>query len=433
MRNLGRLPAFLVFGVLLLAACLSCVAQEEAALARPVTGPPFSGKLAGIDAEWNISLAAEGKERVLPLANLALWGSYRDTSAGPQILLADGSILVADVLELGAENVTLGDASGLARVLWNESAIPLRQLTAVLYQPSADPLERDKQLEALRGGERKEDHVWLTGGEVISGRIVSAPRYGRFTPPAPPLQAEVIKLARRGSTEPLAIPLPKVVGLTWSAAQSPAIKSRPAAQLGMKDGSLLCARKVAAEREVIAVELHGGGVLKAFRETGDDAAPTFWDQVTLIQPSSRQVTYLSDLPPAYKHIPFTALEWPLGVDKNVLGGRLRSGERVALRGLGMHSASRAAFDLKGEQRFEAELAVDDRAVKRGSIVGKVLLETEPGKWTSAYESPVVRGGDPPVPVSVPLKGARRLALLVEFADRGDQWDHANWLGARLVK
>src|SRR6185503_7730359 len=141
-------------GILLLA--IPASAAEPLPLAHLVRGEPFAGKLAGIDPEWNVSLAAEGKERVLALADLALWGAYRDASTGPQLLLADGSVVVADVLDLGAENVTLGDASGLGRVLWNESAIPLRQLTAILYQPSADPLERDKQLEKLSSGDRKE-------------------------------------------------------------------------------------------------------------------------------------------------------------------------------------------------------------------------------------------------------------------------------------
>ncbi|MGI8979128.1 MAG: NPCBM/NEW2 domain-containing protein [Pirellulaceae bacterium] len=410
------------------------IAEEPLPLAYPVRGEPFAGKLAGIDPEWNISLATEGKERVLALADLALWGSYRDASTGPQLLLADGSVVVADVLDLGAENVALGDASGLGRVLWNESTIPLKQLTAILYQPSADPLERDKQLDKLTSGERKVDQVWLTSGEVISGRVVSLPRYGRFLPPAPPLQAEVLRLSRGGVPELLSIPLVKVAALVLSSAQSPAAKSKPAARMGTKDGSLLSVKKIGTDKDQVTVELLGGGVLKAFQETGDDSAPTFWDQVTLLQTSSPSVVYLSDLTaPSYKQIPFSSLEWPLGLDRNVLGGRLRCGERVHLRGLGMHSASRVAFDLKGEQRFEAQFALDDLAASRGSVIGKVLLETEPGKWTAAWESPVVRGGDAPLTLSVPLKGARRLALLVEFSDRGDEWDHANWLDARLVR
>jgi NPCBM/NEW2 domain len=424
----------LLYAVVAVLAGAWAIADEPHPLAYPVRGEPFAGKLASIDSEWNISLATAGKERVLALADLALWGSYRDASTGPQLLLADGSIIVGDVLDLGGDNVTLGDASGLGRVLWNESTIPLRQLTGILYQPSADPLERDKQWEKMLSGERKEDQVWLTSGEIISSRVVSLPRYGRFLPPAPPPQAEVLKLSRRGVAEPLSIPLAKVTALVFSAAQSPVVKARAATRLGMNDGSLLSARKVSTEKDQVFAALLGGGVLKAFQVTGDDSAPTFWDQVTLLQTSSTSIAYLSDLPaPAYKQIPFTSIEWPLGVDRNVLGGRLRCGERVYLRGLGMHSASRVAFDLKGEQRFAAQFALDDRAAGRGSVIGKVLLETEPGKWLTAWESPVVRGGDAPLSISVLLAGARRLALLVEFADRGDEWDHANWLDARLVR
>src|SRR5678816_3148054 len=188
---------------------ISALAAEPPPTAYPVRGEPFPGKLVGIDPEWNISLAAGDKERVLAVKDLALWGSYQDAKTGPQILLADGSIVLADVLDFGAENVTIGDASGLGRVLWNESVVPLRALTAILYQPSADPLERDKQLDRLNSTERKEDQVWLTSGEVISGRLISLPRFGRFLPPPPPIQAEVIKLSRRGAAESLTIPLSK--------------------------------------------------------------------------------------------------------------------------------------------------------------------------------------------------------------------------------
>lgn len=414
---------------------LGTFAAEPLPLAYPVRGEPIAAKLAGIDPDWNISLATDGKERVLAANDLALWGNYRDASTGPQLLLADGSIVLADVLDLGTDSVTVGDATGLGRILWNESTLPLRQLTAILYQPSADSLERDKQREKLYFTERKEDEVWLISGEVITGRVVSLPRYGRFLPPAPPPQAEVLKLARRGVAEPLTIPLAKVAALVFSAVQSPATKGRPSAWLGVNEGSFLSARKVTTEKDEVTIELQGGGSLRAFLETGDDDTPTFWTQVTLLQTTSPKVAYLSELPgPAYKHIPFTAKEWPLGIDRNVLGGHLRTGEDVFLRGLGMHSASRVAYDLKGdEQRLEAQFALDDQAKLHGSVLGKVLLEMEPGQWTTAWESPIVRGGDTPLSISIPLRGARRLVLLVEFADRGDEWDHANWLNARLVR
>jgi hypothetical protein len=99
----------------------------------------------------------------------------------------------------------------------------------------------------------------------------------------------------------------------------------------------------------------------------------------------------------------------------------------------MPSASRVAYDVAGYRKFQAELAVDDAAGLRGSVIFKVLLEGQAGGWQAAYESPTIRGGDPPLAMSLDLKGALRMALIIDFADRGDECDYADWLCARLVR
>jgi hypothetical protein len=40
---------------------------------------------------------------------------------------------------------------------------------------------------------------------------------------------------------------------------------------------------------------------------------------------------------------------------------------------------------------------------------------------------------PPTPISVDVRGGKRLSLIVDFAERGDELDHADWLNARLVQ
>jgi hypothetical protein len=82
------------------------------------------------------------------------------------------------------------------------------------------------------------------------------------------------------------------------------------------------------------------------------------------------------------------------------------------------------------RRFAAEVAIDDAAIGRGSVVFRVLL-LENGTWRSTYVSPVVRGGDVPLPISVELGNAEKIALEVGYADRGDERDYANWLDARF--
>ena len=152
-----------------------------------------------------------------------------------------------------------------------------------------------------------------------------------------------------------------------------------------------------------------------------------------VEPDS-QGQWLADLTPVgYKHIPFVSVERSFGVDHCVLGSRLRWREAVIRKGVGMPSASRLAYDVSGYRKLEAEITVDEAAGERGSVVFKVVLQTAVGEWQTAYESPVVRGGEAPLPISIDLRHASRMALLVEFAERGDECDYADWLMAPLVK
>jgi alpha-galactosidase len=118
----------------------------------------------------------------------------------------------------------------------------------------------------------------------------------------------------------------------------------------------------------------------------------------------------------------------------VLGGVLRVGHTVYLNGLGMHSPARVTYELAGdERRFESEVAIDAESGDRGSVVFRVFLDGGEGTWREGGATDIRRGGEPPTTLSVELAGAKRISLLVDFADHGDELDHADWLNARLVK
>jgi hypothetical protein len=341
----------------------------------------------------------------------------------------------ADVLLLDEKQIVLGDATGLGRGLWDESTLPRAAVRGIMLQPPAGQAERDRLWKELTSSSAAEDRLIFSAGESIAGTVVSAPKLGRFTPTDPPERGEAFELLRRGSVEPVVVPAAKVIAICF-ADGSPARDTgrRMAAWLGLTDGSLVRAAALSVKGDVVTVALAAGGELKTTLTGRDDPEARFWDSIRYIEPASSRVTWLSDLEPVgFKHIPFVSVSRPFGVDASVLGSRLRRGGAVFRKGLGMPSASRLAYDVSGYRKFEAEIAIDDAAGIDGSVVFKVVLEVEPGNWATAHESPVVRGGDAPVPVSVDLKGAGRMALLVDFADRGDVCDYANWLQARLVK
>ncbi|NLE37378.1 MAG: hypothetical protein GX621_05070, partial [Pirellulaceae bacterium] len=143
-----------------------------------------------------------------------------------------------------------------------------------------------------------------------------------------------------------------------------------------------------------------------------------------------RAVYLSDLrPDEYRHAAFLDLPWDYRNDRNAGGGRLRSGGRAYLKGLGLHSAARITYLLdEPYQRFQAELGIDDATGGGGSAIFRVFVDGQ-----QQFNSDILRGRMTPVPVSLDLVGATRLDLIVEYADRGDQLDYADWLDARLIR
>jgi NPCBM/NEW2 domain-containing protein len=404
-------------------------------LAFPLSQPPFPAQLAGIDREWNLSFKTAGKLRVVAAADLAYWGRYRDVEAGPQLILADGGMIRADPLLLDDKQLVLGDATGLGRGFWDESSLPRDNVRAILLQPPAATPDRDRLIKELASYTQADDRLLLAGGDTIAGVLIASPRAGRFAPEDSKPGSETFQLIRRGSAPPLVIPAAKVVAVSLgSIGTRSANGSRMLAWLALADGSLVRTASVHAKGDIVTVGLALGGELKTTLSGRNDPDKRFWDAVTYVEPTAPRMKWLPDLQPlGYKHIPFLTIERPLGVDQSVLGTRLRAAGAVFRKGIGMPSASRVAYEVAGFRKFEAEIAIDEAAALSGSGIFKVLLEGAPDQWKAVYESQAIRGGDPPVPIAIDLKGAGRLVLLVEFADRGDVCDYADWLNARLSK
>ncbi len=398
------------------------------------TEAPFAATLEGIDPDGNITFRVGDKLRVVPTRELAYWGRYRDVEAGPQILLRDGSVIRADVLKLDEQSLVIGDATGLGRGLWDQTTLPRSLLQAIVWQPPAGTADRDRLWGKLTTNSAGDDRLFLIGGESLVGTLTAAPQGGSPLPEGAKSGPGAFLWQSRSQPEPLAIPTSKVRAVQFGNVPPGARPASPAIWIGCKDGSLVQASSIAAAGEKLAIKLVGGGELATTLAGRSDEGPTFWSEVNWLQSAGGDVAWLSDQKTiGYKHIPFLTIDWPFENDKNVTGGRLRAAGSLFPKGLGMHTTSRLAYDVAGYRKFEAELALDETAGRRGSAIFKVLLQDGQGAWKSAYESPIVRGGDDPVPISIDLQGVARLALIVEFADRGDELDHANWLQARLIK
>jgi hypothetical protein len=367
--------------------------------AVPVDGEPFPAKLATVDADWQVTLDSAGKLRTLPAAELVRWGDCAEARRGPILVLADGGLLVADVLGADKEQLAAdSDAFGLVK-------LPLEWVRGVVFRMPADRRAGELLLDAVASAEGDGDRVTVVNGDQLVGRLETIrDDVLRLEADFGPVEIESHRL-RALVLNPALVTLADHKGLH--------------AVCGFRDGSRVAADRLVVQGDSVKLRAAGGRAWTAPRE-----------DLVFLQFFGGRVTYLSDMKVAdHRHLAYLDLRWPYRTDRNVAGGRLRAGGRLYLKGMGVHSTFRLTYNLAGPyRRLQAELAIDDSTGGRGSVRFLLFLDRE-----SVYVSETVRGGSPPVPVSIDLNAAKRLDLVVDFADRADELDHANWLDARLVR
>ena len=413
-----RFPARLFIGFFF-APVIACA--EDVSIVYPVTGKPFPARISRIDSKWNITFIAGSVRQNLAAADMVSWGAQIDCERGPQVVLADGGLLIAESLEINDEHLVFETRHfGPARV-------PLKFLRGIVFQPPVDRLDRDRMLQRVQSSPGQEDQLLLANGDVLRGSLITPDKDATTTyPDGEPLTLET-------GTRRISIPRDRISAVVFN----PALVEQPRpqgmiARIGMRDGTCLSVARLETSDDKIELLLPGG--LKV--QTAPGIPPEdFFADLSFLQFTSDRVTFLSDLQPlGGKHVPFLTTKWEHQLDRSVLGGRLRWRDQIYAKGISMHSTSRLAYDLDGSyQSFAAELALDQQAGNRGSVKYRVYLQNGEGAWSRAYASPVIRGGDKPVHINISLRNVRRIALIVDRADRGDEMDHANWLNARLTK
>ncbi len=124
----------------------------------------------------------------------------------------------------------------------------------------------------------------------------------------------------------------------------------------------------------------------------------------------------------------------LGIDTSVKPGpkpamKLRIKDKEYQHGLGHHAPGEITIDLAGQfQSFHTDVGIQwQGGSDAASVVFCVLVD---GK--KVFDSGVMREGDAPRSVDVPVRGAEELTLIAEDAGDGITCDCANWADARLI-
>jgi len=318
-----------------------------------------------------------------------------------QVHLADGGSLRARDVAADGQRFTIRWAYGGALAL---PFAAVRALRLGALPDKADPAQAERFQAAIRDPKLARDELFaIAEGKlhVVRGGLL------RIAPEGVWFQwhnAER-KVARR-----------KVYGVVLATP----IARRDLAGLclvSLADGSAFWAR---------VAKLQAGKLHLAIADGPEAAVP--WDAVCRLRVRSPRMTFLSDLDPIdVVEEPIVTYGGPWQRDRNVVGGPLVLGDATFEKGLGVHARCRLTYALEGRYSvFAATVGIDASAGGCGDCVFRVEAD---GKELFARR---VRGTDPPVPIRVPVAGARRLTLAVEWGENLDLGDRANWCDARLL-
>jgi hypothetical protein len=378
-------------------------AALPAGLFVPVDGQPAKARFVEADAQGQWTFAVGTTQRKWLAGEVVRWGIVPEPARGPVVVFTNGGLMPGEPLRIDAGRLTLRSEE------FGDVLISLESLAGIALLWPAQPAQQDRLADRLIETKGTADRVLLANGDQMDATVSD-------------LGSRAVRLD--GDTGPIDLPRDRVRAIAFNPALRAAMaKTAASTWVGWADGTLLVVDRLLAADSTVR-----------FVPAGANANSPPWtakiERLVFLQPIGGRAVYLSDrAADEYQHVPFLDLAWPYHNDRNVLGERPRAGGRTYLKGLGVHSAARLTYALDQPfEGFEASLAIDDAAGGGGSVQCEVLVDGH-RRWTSGP----IRGHQRPVPVRVDLTGAKRLELVVDFGERGDQLDYVDWLDARLIR
>ena len=345
------------------------------------------------------------KRRIRPLTGRAV------------LYLANGDRLVADPVGLDDEAVrvhwslravgTADSGKTASTDSGPKMAIPTETVRGLLFAMPGTRVARGRIVHALLSRNAKSDAVFLDNGDRLTGELLGIDRE-RVS-----LTGPVGKTILRRTDV-------RAVGFNPDLVSVPTAADRGVI-VEFTDGSRLTVSGITlAKNRLLTFQ-----TLFGTRETVPLTA------VVTMRFLGGRAVYLSDLEPSsYRFTPFLNTRYTLRRDRNVLGDPLRLRGREYPKGLGMFSRSVVTYELKGRYRaFRSVVGVDDTTGGGGNVVFAIDVDGR-----RAFTSGPIGGKSPAKQVGpIPLTGAKQLTLIVDYGERADILDRADWCDAVLIK
>lgn len=409
--SLRQLLSALVLGVVIPEVTVTRTASAQVQVrVETASGNPVHGRFLRLT-ETQLQLRDNtGDARSIDNANvLGVSATDFDGIRAPHISRTSW-ILLSTGDRLRMTPLIIDDESIVAR--WSEFSIlppvtlPLELCRGIAMSVSSAPIEQGRSFDRLLNHRENVDRITLSNGDRVDGEFVS------LTNEEFALETSIGKVQTK-------------IVQTRLLAFNPDLVSEPDAVdsfaiLTLSDGSTLHVRNIVSDGDLIIAESIGGFEISipvtAFRTI------RFYDSVrvdlTQLKPTRNVIgQYLS-----MRREPKT--------NRNVIGGFMSLRGRLMPTGFGVTSGTALTWDLERRyQQFRATIGIDDAAQGAGSVVFQVVVD-----GSVAWQSAMITGASDPVEIpSIDLSRADELSLVVQFADRGNVLDYANWCRPVLIR
>ncbi len=284
-------------------------------------------------------------------------------------------------------------------------AIPLESVLGLVMSTPAEEQTLEAWWDRALAEPRSAEVVWLANGDRVAGGFLGLDeRRVRLQVEGKPIEVE------RGGVS--------AIGFDPALVKYP----RPGSdfiEITLRDGTRLGVESANLEEHLVVARTRFGRTIRF---------PL--GELSRIRVRGSKVVYLTEREPLRaKYIPYVGPIREYRRDRSVKGGAFRLAGQSFDRGIGTQSRTILAYDLEpGDRRFQALVGVDERAGPLGSVVFRVLVESQ-----ERFKSLPLTKSDPPRPIDIDLKGASHLILITEYGDRGDVRDLADWVEARIIR
>jgi hypothetical protein len=318
-----------------------------------------------------------------------------------EVFLTDHGRLRGEVVEITPESMTL-------RMAWKgDLQIPILQSRGIWFGNAA-PVETradfDKQMSAPTG----EDVAYLVGRDKAPAQIAGS--VAGFS---------AGKLTFRFEGSDRSVNGDRVLGLVFAAHPKIPLPSTPYHVLMLSSGDSISGRWIGLKEGTLEIE-------------------TLWQsrfqvpagEVAEIRSRNGRLTFLGDLEPiSVEEVPYfgRVLHWARDQGFDDAPAKVKG--KQPSRSIAMHSRSVLTYALDEQfEKFKATLGFDDSADNRGRVLCRVTVDGR-----ELFLQKDLRVGQEPMSVEVPLRGAKQLALEVDFGEAEDIGDRVIWAEPRLFR